>query len=198
VNNIHRPAVADAAPKSMSRTVRDIRRPDRPDHRVNRDHRAGSNTRPVPSATTSGSTTAIADSTRERPAGTKASVRPQPRQLYEQKFSTIEEAVSGVPQEVVQARRKEGLCLRCGYSKHTALHCHREPNSQMPRQIAAVEAGKHDREGSDDEEETTQDRCGCNRYANTALRRRRIRIGGPFRLRLNSGMTSYAGVRQHR
>jgi hypothetical protein len=124
------------------------RRPERTDHRTNRDQRTSNNTRPVPSATT-----ATTSSTRDRSAGTKASVRPQPRQLYEQKFSTIEEAVNGVPHEVVQARRKEGLCLRCGYSKHTALHCHREPNSQMPRQIAAVEAGKHDREDSEDEEE---------------------------------------------
>jgi hypothetical protein len=134
------------------------RRPERTDHRTNRDHCTGNNTQPIPSATTSASTTATATagSTWDRPAGTKTSVRPQQRQLYEQKFSTIEEAVNGVPQEVVQARRKEGLCLRCGYSKHTALHCHREPSSQMPRQIAAVEAEKHDREDSDDEEEMTK------------------------------------------
>jgi hypothetical protein len=136
------------------------RRPERTDPRTNRDHRTSNNTRPAPSATTS--TTAAAGSTRDRPTGTTGQPR-QPRRTYERKFRTIEEAVSGVPPEVVQARRETGDCLRCGYKKgasgeHSALYCVREPDTRMPRQIAAVEAGKRDREDDDLEEDVMDKR----------------------------------------
>jgi hypothetical protein len=139
----------------------EFRRPDRTDrtdHRANRDHRTGSNTRPVPSATTSASATATAGSTRGRPT-----VQAQPRRTYERKFRTIEEAVSGIPPEVVQARRETGDCRCCGYRKgasreQSALYCIRDPDTRMPRQIAAVEAGKCDPEDLDDDPEEADKR----------------------------------------
>jgi hypothetical protein len=100
---------------------------------------------------------------RGRPTGMGTPTQPQPRRTYEQKFRTIKEAVSGIPPEVVQVRRKTGDCLRCGYKKGafgelSALYCIRDPDTRMPRQIAAVEAGKHNRQDLDDHLEEDVDK----------------------------------------
>jgi hypothetical protein len=57
---------------------------------------------------------------------------PQPsaplRRRYEAKFTSIKEAIRGIPEDVLETRRKAGDCLRCGWKKdapgaHQAINC---------------------------------------------------------------------------
>jgi hypothetical protein len=85
-----------------------------------------------------------------RPTGTNGNAAPR----FEQRFPTIADAVRGIPQEVVEARRTRGDCLRCGQRRgspgeHRALFCYRSANMQPPlarplegNQVAAIELGK--------------------------------------------------------
>jgi hypothetical protein len=51
--------------------------------------------------------------------------------IGERRFASVEEAIKGVPEEVVEARRKQGKCLRCGWMGHMATHCFRPIESRM-------------------------------------------------------------------
>jgi hypothetical protein len=85
-----------------------------------------------------------------RPTGTNGNAAPR----FEQRFTTIADAVRGIPQEVVEARRMRGDCLRCGQRRgspgeHRSLFCYRSANMQPPlarplegNQVAAIELGK--------------------------------------------------------
>jgi hypothetical protein len=109
-------------------------------------------THPTTTVTTTTPAAAAAPGPRPwpRPTGTNGNAAPR----FEQRFPAIADAVRGIPQEVVEARRTRGDCLRCGQRRgspgeHRALFCYRSANMQPPlarplegNQVAAIELGK--------------------------------------------------------
>jgi hypothetical protein len=112
-------------------------------------------THPTTTVTTTTPAAAAAPGPRPwpRPTGTNGNAAP----CFEQRFTTIADAVRGIPQEAIEARRVRGDCLRCGQRRgspgeHRALFCYRSANMQPPlarplegNQVAAIELGKRER-----------------------------------------------------
>jgi hypothetical protein len=86
------------------------------------------------------------------PSQVGPSANPSKRE-FPRLFATLEEATKGIPQQVVRLRLERRLCARCGWRKHVATHCHKDPNSDMPPQdqnatghrVAGIELGKRER-----------------------------------------------------
>jgi hypothetical protein len=60
-----------------------------------------------------------------------ANRNPNLPRIGERRFASVEEAIKGVPEEVVEARRKQGKCLQCSWMGHMATHCLHPIDSQM-------------------------------------------------------------------
>jgi hypothetical protein len=82
-----------------------------------------------------------------------ANPKPNPPRV-ERRFATVDEAIKGVPEGVVEARLKQGKCLRCGWTEHVATYCLCPLDSRMPARegrVAGLKRGME--EGYDDEGE---------------------------------------------
>jgi hypothetical protein len=113
--------------------LRTLNRP-RPDRERSRDHdrprlseRPRDRDRDQTSRPRNDSTMAASSSTRVGTGPGPQSSAPL-RRRYETKFTSIKEAIRGIPEDVLENRRKAGDCLRCGWKKdapgaHQAINC---------------------------------------------------------------------------
>jgi hypothetical protein len=78
--------------------------------------------------------------------------------IRERRFASVEEAIRGVPEGMVEARKRKGVCLRCGWIGHLATHCLRQVETRIvsggreERRIAGLKRGQKEEEYGDGEE----------------------------------------------
>jgi hypothetical protein len=98
------------------------------------------------------------------------------RRQYELRFSSVKEAIRGIPEDVLEGCRKAGDCLRCGWKKdapgaHQSINCIRPadkgteaPSGSRPQhRVAAVRRSAEpdfDDDELDDEREAKRSRVG--------------------------------------
>jgi hypothetical protein len=83
----------------------------------------------------------------------KTTAGPSNTRTQDKKFASVEEAIKGIPKNVVDHRKNNKSCLRCGYHNHNCLYCRmREPNIK----ISALGSGISYQPPEDQQDENQQ------------------------------------------